>query len=311
MKIIFWGTPLIAVPFLQYLCKNSEVVCAVTRPDKPAQRGQILHKPPVKIFAEERKIPVLQPSALKDPQFIESLSAFKADCSIVVAYGRILPPEVIRIFPKSVYNVHFSLLPHLRGAAPMQWAILRGDTKTGVTIFRILETLDTGPVAAQEEIGILPTDNAISLEEKLVPLGLFALENLLPKIERGTVTEIVQTGESTSAPLLKKSDEQIDWNRPSEEIARQVRALVRTGMSAKSPNGKLLKIIRAEPFQHAPEAGHEHPGAVCGVEKGRGFLVKCKIGTLLITRVRLEGKKEMDAWSFLQGSRLKIGDNFH
>lgn len=314
MKTIFFGTPEAAVPFLQFLAKQSEVIAVVTRPDKPAERGQHLHQSPVKIFAEEKKIPILQPTALKDPNFLAQISNLKAEAGIVVAYGRILPPEVIRLFPSGIYNIHFSLLPHLRGAAPIQWSILRGDSKTGVTAFRISESLDTGNILVQKSLEISPNDNAVTLEDNLVALGLTVLDETLRLIKKGEITGQPQTGEPTNAPLLKKEQAKIDWNKPTEEIAMQVRALIRLGAFTHLPNGKILKILRAEPAQDStttPDSPSENvPGALCGIEKGRGFLIQCQIGKLLVIKVCPEGKKEMDAWAFLQGARLKIGDQF-
>lgn len=330
MKIIFWGTPQTSVPFLDFLYQHANVLTVVTQTDKPSSRGQKIHKSPAKLFAEEKRIPVLQPNSLKDEKFISQLALLKPEVGIVIAYGKILPREVIRLFPNGMYNIHFSLLPHLRGGAPIQWSILHGDEKTGVTIFKISETLDSGNIIIQKAIGISPNDNAITLEEKLIPLGISALEELMSQIQNGKIKEKPQVGELTFAPLIKKEDAEIDWNKPAEEIARKVRALIRLGAFCRLPNDKILKIHCAE-LQNAPiqlppkslqedaaipkESGRDFssqdlPGTLCGLEKGRGFFVKCDVGTLLIIKVQLEGKKEMDAWTFLQGSRLQIGERF-
>lgn len=306
MRTVFWGTPRAAVPFLEHLSAHEEVVGVVTRPDKPSQRGQQVHASPVKALAEGRKIRVLQPTDLRDPMFLAELSLLKPELGIVVAYGRLLPAEVIRLFPKGLFNIHFSLLPHLRGGAPIQRAILNGDARTGVTAFRIVETLDAGPIAVQQSIGVSSHDNAVSLEEKLVSLGLLALEELLGRLHAGTVEETPQAGESTAAPLIRKEELKIDWRRPAEEIERRVRAFVRPGVHGLLPDGKWLKLLRAE---HRPaESGTAEPGLIRSIERGRGFVVECGIGQLLVLRVQSEGKKETDAWSFLQGSRLKPGD---
>lgn len=327
MRIVFWGTPETALPFLEFLYKQVQVLAVVTQTDKAAKRGQKIQKSPVKQFAEEKQIPVLQPADLKNSHFLTELSDLKPEAGIVVAYGKILPKEVIWIFPKGIFNIHFSLLPHLRGAAPIQWAILRGDKKTGVTCFKISETLDTGNMVAQKEIEILPSDNAVTLEERLILLGIQTLQETLLALKNGTLSEKPQIGESSYAPLIKRENAKIDWNKPAEEIARQVRALVKIGAFTCLPSNKILKILKAEPSpspsssplkgeeiqpSSSPPAGEGWgEGKICGIEKGQGFFVKCKIGTVLVTKVQLEGKKEMDAWSFLQGSRLKIGEQLN
>lgn len=317
MKVVFWGTPEVAVPFLDFLCCRVSVVTIVTQPDQASQRGQKIQKSPVKLFAEKKNISLLQPASLKDASFLSALSVLKPEAGVVVAYGKILPKEAIQLFPKGIFNLHFSLLPQLRGGAPIQRAILRGEKKTGVTSFRIAESLDTGNIIAQKEIGISEQDNAVTLEEKLIPLGILVLEETLNLIQNNAAVENPQTGEATFAPLIKKEEAKIDWNKPAELIARQVRALVRPGAFTCLPNGKILKILRAEVSQPAFSSqivsrneANDPPGTLSGIEKGRCFFVKCVLGTLAVIRVQLEGKKEIDAWSFLQGSRLKIGDRF-
>ena len=186
MKIIFFGTPEAAVPFLEAL--STKAVGVVTQPDKPGKRGQEIQKSPVKIAAEKQGIPVFQPADLKDPAFASRIAESKADAGIVVAYGKILPPAVISAFPKGIYNIHFSLLPELRGAAPIQWAILRGFKKTGVCAFKIAESLDTGEIFSRREVEISETDDAVSLEKKLIPLGVETLEETLQALQSGRKT---------------------------------------------------------------------------------------------------------------------------
>lgn len=314
MRTIFWGTPELSIPFLELLCGQGDVAGVVTQTDKPSKRGQHLQKSPVKLFAEKADIPVLQPSSLKNEEFLTRLAALKPELGVVVAYGKIISKEAIRLFPAGLYNIHFSLLPKLRGGAPIQWAIYRGETTTGVTSFRISETLDTGHIVLQKEIAVSVHDNSITLEEKLIPLGIVTLQDTLKLINTGQVRERPQSGEATFAPLIKKEDTRINWNRPAEEIARQVRAFICPGAFCRLPDGKLLKILRAEPSASASSADPMDqslsldPGSICAVEHNRGFLVKCALGTLSVIKVQLEGKKETDAWSFLQGHKLQIGD---
>jgi len=308
VKTIFWGTPQMAVPYLENLARQNEVVAVVTQTDKPYGRGQSVHSSPVKTLAEEKKIPVLQPSVLKDEGFFAELSKFQPEVGMIVAYGRILPREVIQLFPKGIYNIHFSLLPRLRGAAPIQWAILRGEEKTGVTSFRIAESVDSGNVMVQKSVEISSQDSAMTLEEKLVPLGVLVMEETLKQIHAGQTNGVAQSGETTYAPLIKKKDAKIDWHKSAEEIARQIRALIRLGAYCHLPDGRVLKIYRAD-VAPSPSPKFE-PGTLCAIEKNRGFLVACEVGTLSVLKVQLEGKKETDSWSFLQGARLKVGEKF-
>lgn len=306
MKILFWGTPRTSVPFFEYLLSRQTVLGAVTKADKPADRGQKIHKSPVKMLAEEKSIPVLQPSNLKDGAFQSQVRELNPDAGIVVAYGKIIPPEILRLFPRGLYNLHFSLLPHLRGAAPIQWSIYRGDKVTGVTAFRISETLDTGNILARKEVPVDPRETAATLEDKLIPAGIEVLAETLEKIEKNEAGR-PQTGDSVYAPLIKKENLKIDWSRSAEEIDRQVRAFLRLGAVCRLPGGKNLKITAAEP-QDA--AGHDEPGTVTAIVRPRGFVVRCGKGALLILKCQLEGKKEADAWSFLQGHPLKAGEKF-
>ena len=225
-----------------------------------------------------------------------------------MAYGRLLPKEAFGLFPSGCYNIHFSLLPRLRGAAPIQWAIARGEARTGVTSFRLSETLDTGPIVARMEIGIRETDDAVSLEEKLIPVGIQVLEETLARVGRNEAAGEPQSGEATSAPPVKKSDLRVDWKSPADEIARRVRAFVRSGCHAFMPDGRLLKILRAERGDDAPEPAAAVPGTVMEIKKNLGFSVQCRPGRLWVLRVQPEGRKEIDAWSFLQGYRLRPGE---
>lgn len=313
MKIVFWGTPEAAVPFFEYLTRErsrpfpAEIVAAVTQPDRPAHRGKDLQKSPVKLLAEKHGIPVLQPADLKDPEFAAKLKELMAEAGIVVAYGRILPAGVISAFPKGIFNIHFSLLPELRGAAPIQWAILSGLKKTGVCSFKISETLDTGDIFSRREVELAPDETAFTLEQKLIPLGIETLEETLRAIESGRTHGESQSGISTYAPRIKKEDAKIDWQAPAQETDRKIRALIRLGAFCAAPDGKTLKILLAKPVESALPGDI---GTVAGIDGKNGFVIKCGSGGLRILRVQPEGKKEMDAWSYLQGHSLKPGDRF-
>lgn len=311
MNILFWGTPQTAVPFLERLCEKEKVVGAVTKIDKASDRGQKLSQSPVKVFAERKNLPVLQPSNLKDAAFAEQVRALQPDLGVVVAYGKIIPQEIIDLFPQGLFNVHFSLLPALRGAAPMQWSLLNGDRETGVCFFRIVPELDAGGVVARKAVPIAPDDDAVTLEAKLVPAGIEVMREALAKIKAGTAEETPQEGDPTFARTLKKEDAKIRWSDPADVISRQVRALVKMGAFCKMPGQKTLKILRAEISRLDPKPFSALPsGALCQIERGKGFIVKCGDGLLTVLEVQLEGKKPTDAWSFLQGARLKAGDSF-
>ena len=310
MKIIFFGTPLIALPYLDFLHKYENIVASISQPDKPKGRGQKIEEVPVKSFCKEKNFPIFQPANLKEPSFLSEISNLKAEIGMVVAYGKIIPKELINIFPLGLFNIHFSLLPHLRGAAPIQWALLLGDRVSGVTIFQIGESLDTGHILAQKKIEIEEKDDAISLEKKLIPLGIQLLEEALAALKKGTPETKVQTGAITLAPCLKKENYKIHWEKSSIEISRQVRALIHNGAYCNLPNGKILKILKADPIFPAIEGDEALPGAMTSFERGKGFIVKCGIGSLRILELKEEGKKAQDAWSFLQGARLKINEKF-
>ena len=307
MKVVFWGTPETAVPFLERLLKNHQVQAVVTQPDKPAHRGQSVQKSPVKLLAEKNGIPVFQPSDLRDPSFITSLKETGADAGVVVAYGRILPPPAIAVFSKGIYNIHFSLLPDLRGAAPIQWAILRGLKKSGVCSFKISETLDTGEIFSKREVALAEDETAVSLEAKLIPPGLDAMDETLQKIKSGNLTGEPQKGTATAAPRIQKEDAKINWSSPALDIDRKIRALARLGAFCTAPDGKNLKILAARPMGNSPNLD---PGTLAGIEDKKGFVIKCGQGSLLVLRVRPEGKNEMDAWAYLQGHAFKPGARF-
>ena len=319
MKVLFFGTPELAVPFLSTLAERTEVVGVVTRADKPADRGHALQAPPTKVFAQSKGIPVFQP-ARWDDALISRLSALKSDLAVVVAYGKIIPPEVFNLPKHKTLNVHFSLLPLYRGAAPMQWSLIRREARTGVTLFWIDEGMDTGPVLLKKEIALAPGTDALALRELLVPLGVKALAEALSLIEQGKVPRIPQAGTPSFAPPIKKGQGLIDWGRPAAEIEALVRGLVEWPGAA-SPfltgplKGQTLKILKAEALEGQPgEAGAPPagaaPGAITGVIKGKGFLIKCSQGFLLPTLVQAQGKKSMPAWAFWQGARMQAGDRF-
>lgn len=307
LKTIFFGTPDIAVPFLELTHQLTDVQLVVTQADKPRGRGLEITPCPVKKRAQELGLPVLSPEKLKDS--FEQIAAVPFDTGIVVAYGKIFRPNFIALPKLGLINVHFSLLPQLRGAAPVQQALLQGLTKTGVSTFWINEGMDDGPLFLQKELSIEPQDNAVTLFSKLTTLGLDALQETVSLLEQGNLIQIPQTGTPTTAPMLQKEDALL---RPSllsaTEIHNRVRGLA-CGPKPKIPfthNGKTdwLQLIQTQPV---PVHENQTPGTVLRIEKKSGILVQCKEGAIWLKEVQPAGKKPMPAESFANGRNLHIG----
>ncbi len=318
MKIIFFGTPEIAVPFLEFLCEKEEVVAVVTQPDRKADRGEKnLKLSPVKLFAQKRDIPIYQPAKIEEFIADYRLQIADYDLGVVVAYGKILPLSLIKTAELGYLNVHFSLLPKYRGAAPVQWAIINGEKETGVSTFWLDQGMDTGKIVLQKKIIIEDTDKANTLLEKLVPLGVETLEESIELIKKNTSLGKVQTGETSYAPSLKKENGKIEWNKEAGEICNLIRgtqpwpgAYTMVARDKSQVARRTLKIVDAFPtsFNLQPETGNLPAGSIVGLEKKVGFIVKCKSSFLLIKNVQEEGKKLVSAWEWWQGARLKIGD---
>ena len=221
------GTPDFAVPVLETLCSNGHDVAAVyTRPDRPAGRGRRLSPPPVKVYAEQHDIPVVQPASLRQERIIETLASLKPQAMVVAAYGRILPPEMLRVSPLGVLNVHPSLLPKYRGPSPVTEAILAGEPKVGVSVMLLDEGMDTGPILAQKETGVFPEEPADQLTQRLFALGADLLTEVLPAWEAGEIKPVPQNEDEASVTrLYSRKDGEIDWSLPAEYLARQLRAL--------------------------------------------------------------------------------------
>ncbi len=310
MRVLFFGTPSIAVPYLDWLIKNTNVVGVVCRSDEPAGRGQKIASPPTKIRADENKIPVLQPSGAWTEEWIKRFQDLKADIGIVVAYGRILPEAVFKAPRLGSVNLHFSLLPKYRGAAPMQWALINGDAKTGVSAFWLEAGLDSGPIFHQVETPIAPDDNLPSLRDKLVPLGVGVLQRVIEDAEKNKIAHEPQHGEVSFAPILKKEMGRVDWTKPAFTIANFVRGLcewpgMATSYAAADGVKRQLKILRARATERP---GASASGTIMEVKKNEGIIVACGEGRLVISELQPEGKKAMSAEAFWLGARLKIGD---
>ncbi len=308
MRLVFFGTPEFAVPSLEALVRaGHDVAAVITQPDRPAGRKQVPAPPPVKQKALELGLEVRQPERIRDPEFIAWLRALEPDAGVVVGYGKIIPPAIFQIPRHGIVNVHASLLPRYRGAAPIEWAIANGEMRTGVTTIRIDEGLDTGDILLQRETGIGEEETAIELRARLAAMGAELLVETLAGLQTGAIQPRPQDhAQATLAPMLRKEDGRIDWNRTAEEIARRVRAFVPWPGAYTWLRGKLLHLWRARAVE-APPAGP--PGTLRA--EGERLLASCGAGTALeILELQLEGRRRMPAAEFLRGFRLKQNERF-
>lgn len=302
-RAIFMGTPEFAVPSLRALCGvHYDLVAVYTRQDQPAGRGQRLEKSPVKRFAFEQGLHVEQPRSLRSAAAQATLVEFAPDVIVVVAYGLILPQPVIDLPPYGCVNVHGSLLPRHRGAAPIAAAILAGDDVTGVTIMKMDEGVDTGPMLAKAAIPIGSDDTTGSLTAKLADLGADLLARTLPGWLSGAIVAMPQPEEAASyAPRIEKLQGLIDWNEPAELIARKVRAYQPWPSAYTLWNGRMIKILRS----HSGD-GHDEPGTVIAGDRGMAGVATGK-GVLWLDEVQLAGKKPAPIGAFLAGARGFVG----
>jgi len=298
VRIVFMGTPEFAVPSLYSLIETQEVVGVVTQPDRPAGRGRQLTPPPVKVVAQEAGIQVYQPKSLRSEEAAGPMREWAPELIVVAAFGQILRPHVLALPKHGCLNVHASLLPRWRGAAPIQHAILAGDEKTGISLMGMDEGLDTGPVYAQRAMTIGPQDTAADLHDRLAELGAELLAERLDEIVAGDLTAQVQDDSlATYAPLIKKEDGAIDWTRPAAEIDRQIRAMTPWPGAFSSWQGHRLKILEAAPAGDVQAAGA--PGQV--VESDDGAVVATGQGAIRLNCVQLAGKKATPIQEFLHG----------
>lgn len=305
MRVIFMGTPDFAVGTLKALLESRHQVAAVvTQPDKPRGRGKAMQFPPVKEVAVQAGIPVLQPQKVRDPETIRQLEQIEADVIVVVAFGQIIPKEILSLKPCGCINVHGSLLPKYRGAAPIQWAVIDGETESGVTTMQMDEGLDTGDMLLKAVVPLDEKETGGSLFEKLSATGANLLLETLEGLEKGTIIPQKQ-GESPTAyaRMLKKEMGCIDWKQPAVQIERLIRGLNPWPSAYTHLNGKTMKIWEAK--VHQGKSGRE-PGAVTETTK-EGILVQTGEGLLEIRKLQLEGKKRMDAGAFLRGCEVKEG----
>jgi methionyl-tRNA formyltransferase len=304
MRVLFYGTPAFALPTLDALLHDHEVVTVVTQPDRPAHRGQRLTPPPVKERARAAGIPVFQPERLRDPEWPERLAALGADIAVVVAFGQILPKAVLDTPRRGSINVHASILPRYRGAAPIAWAIMRGETETGITTFQMDPGMDTGDMLLTTRTPIGLEETAGELAERLSRLGADVLLQTLAQLD--TLTPTAQRHEeATLAPRLKKTDGVLDWRRPARELANVVRGCNPwPGATARTPRGSTLTIWRARAID-APEAA---AGSV--VRAGAHRAIAVGTGAILPEVVQPENRRAQSWDDYLRGARLDAGSRF-
>jgi methionyl-tRNA formyltransferase len=302
-RVVFLGTPAFAVPTLAALARDEEVTLVVTNPDRPAGRGQVLTASPVKREAHRLGIPVFQPEKARHPESVARILSERPDLIIVVAYGQILPPSILDIPKRMCINVHASLLPRYRGAAPIHWAIAGGETVTGVTIMKMDPGMDTGPMLHVRTLPIGEEDTAETMFPKLSALGAQALTEALEMLRQGTLVETPQDGtKATYAPMLKKEHGRIDWGKPAREVRNLVRGMTPWPSARAEHGGKTLKVLSA-----SVREGKGERGEILSVDRD-GIVVACGEGAVRLEKVQPEGGRAMSAWEYAQGRRVRKGD---
>lgn len=303
MKVIFMGTPDFAVETLDAIIKSGhEVLAVVTQPDKQKGRGKELAMPPVKEKAIENNITVYQPLKVREPEFVEILKKYNPDVIVVVAFGQILPKEILELPKYGCINVHASLLPKYRGAAPIQWAVIDGEEESGVAIQQMDEGLDTGDLLKIVKTKLAEDETGGSLFDRLANIGAKALVDTLFEIENGVAKAVPQVGESSYAKKLDKNLGKIDFTKTAIEIERLIRGLNPWPSAFTTFNGKTLKIWKAEVVENISGT----PGEIVDVTK-KDFTIATATGGLKILELQLEGKKRMDTESFLRGTQVEKG----
>lgn len=302
MSIIFFGTPEFAVPSLKALLAEGEEVClVVTQPDRVSGRGHRLSHPPVKGVALEAGLNIIQPESLRGKGIADEISSLSPEFIVVVAYGKVLPPSVLTIPLKGCINVHASLLPKYRGAAPIQWSIINGDEMTGVTTMLMDEGLDTGSILLQQETVIKDDDTSETLGKRLSTTGASLLIKTIKDIRDGSVRPQPQAGESSYAPIIKKKDGMIDWSKSARDIFYFVRGMQPWPGAYCYINSELVKLIKTEHTE-----GRGMPGVITKTGS-EGIIIGTGKGLLSVIELQPSGKKPMPAVAFIQGRRITAG----
>lgn len=311
MKIIFMGTPDFSVPTLKALIDSDhEVIAVVTQQDKPKGRGKKMCFTPIKEVALEHKIPVFQPKRVREPEFIHVLKDLNPDAIVVIAFGQILPKVLLEIPKYGCINVHASLLPQYRGAGPIQWAVINGETETGLTTMFMDVGLDTGDMLLKETLELTKEETGGSLHDKLSLIGGPLLIRTLEQLEKSSLTRVKQDEQAaTYAPMLSKELGKINWHKSAIEIERLIRGLNPWPSAYTFYDDKILKLWDSEIV--AVNETTIKPGTIIELVKNKGFVIKCGDNGLLIKELQLQGKNKMDAAAFLRGVALDIGYVFH
>lgn len=310
MKVVFFGTPDFAVPSLDRLVESDhQVILIVTRPDKPIGRKKILTPPPVAECGERHGIEVWQPKSLKGSAVADRLLESGADVAAVVAYGRIIPPNCLEAVPKGMVNVHPSLLPRHRGPSPIQWALVCGDARTGVSTMLLDQGQDTGPILLQEAVEIDPRETAAVLSPRLAEIGATLLVKTLDEMEKGSLEPRPQAQKGvTETPMLRREFALVDWSRPAWMLVNRLRGFTPWPGLFTIFRNERLKIFGLEVAETSP--GSEEPGHVVSVD-GTGIVVRCgKQTAARITEVQREGRRRMPVDAFLIGERVGPGEHF-
>lgn len=306
MRVVFFGTPEFAVlPLRALINSGHEVLAVVTQPDRQRGRGRRIMPCPVKLEAQRHGIRILQPDKVKELGFADTLKLLNPSIIVVAAYGQILPPEILNLPEFGCVNIHASLLPKYRGAAPINWAIINGETKTGVTIMLMDEGMDTGLILLQEEVEIYPEDTAGSLSQRLSRIGAEILPRALEGLRQGSLKPVPQTGEPSYAPLLKKSDGLIQWSKPARDLFNLIRGVNPWPGAYSFLEDERIKILRALVVEGEGEAG-----VIKKVSKDE-LLVGTGKDLLSILEVQPSGKPVMSIKAFIQGRRIREGLRFY
>jgi methionyl-tRNA formyltransferase len=302
LRVVFMGSPEFAVPCLDVLLEDAEVAAVVSQPDKPAGRGLGDKAPAVKLRALAAGVPVLQPASVRKPPFLDELKALRPELIVVVAYGKILPPEVLSAAPHGCWNVHASLLPRYRGAAPIQWAIIRGERESGVTLMQMDAGMDTGPMLLKRSVPIDETVTAGELHARLAPVGAAALREGLALLAKGAIApERQDDAQATSAPMLDKETGRVDFAAGARATRDRVRGCDPWPTGFTLLGGQPLKLFRPKII-----SGSGAPGVVMGADRD-GLLVGCGADAIAFGELQLPGKKRMSAQALLAGHPIPIG----
>jgi methionyl-tRNA formyltransferase len=309
LRVAFFGTPGFAVPSLRALLGSAHpVVAVVTQPDRPRGRGHNVRPGAVKLAALEAGLPILQPERLKEPSFRTALAAFAPDLGVVAAYGKLLPEDLLELPRLGLINVHASLLPRWRGAAPVHRAILAGDAETGVTIMRVVKALDAGPTIAAAPTPIGPDETSAELETRLSAIGAGLLVEAVDRLASGTATETPQDETAvTYARRLERGESQVDWARAAPAVHNQIRGLQPWPVAAAMLRGHRMLLLRSTVRDDAPR--DETPGTICGVDSD-GIDVATRPGAVRLLEIQMAGRAAMPTGAFLRGHALRPGEIF-